>query len=308
MFSSATESRLVSRLKQICSLEKLGNVASSSLSALAQACGGDIRSAINTLQFASMRAKEIIGTSHSDKLNLKHADTASLQSTLGALLTTGLKDERQDVFRLWSQIFSFKEAAARFTKKFHMIAGGGGVAESSTGGAEGSARASHAMKVLDAVYAYNDHQLVISGVQENYLSIRYTDPSLLKTCSAADWISTANILEGNVYVIYIHYSLLFKLCCAGERPVRTSLICTSQQPLQSSTCSVHPTLVRTLVFSTPRKMPPATLTCASGAMFSTSSMRGGASARLALLQKWYVVRYEILMASVGNEIKKLKYE
>jgi DNA polymerase III delta prime subunit len=194
VFSPSTDVRLVSRLKQICSQEGILSVASSSLSALSQASGGDVRSAINTLQFAAMRAQAQV------QANSSHTTAAgaasAFQKTLGTMITSGLKDERQDVFQLWSQIFSFKEAAAKFSKKFQLLTGGNSSDDDSAcGGSRGN---THAMRVLDTILGYNDHQLVLSGVQENYLSVKYTDPNLIKTSSAADWLSVGNVFEGNL--------------------------------------------------------------------------------------------------------------
>lgn len=188
------------RLKQICSQEGILSVASSSLSALSQASGGDIRSAINTLQFAAMRAQAQVKAS-----STASSDAAtSFQKSLGTMITSGLKDERQDVFQLWSQIFSFKEAAAKFAKKFQLLSNGssskGNSDTSADSGGIGS-RGTHAMRVLDTILGYNDHQLILSGVQENYLGVKFTDPNLIKAASAADWLSIGNMLQGKMYVV-----------------------------------------------------------------------------------------------------------
>ena len=199
VFSPSTDARLVARLKQICSQEGILNIASSSLSSLSQASGGDIRSAINTLQFAAMRAQAQVEASRGAHSS---SNSSIFLKTIGSMITTGLKDERQDVFQLWGQIFSLKAAAARFSKKFKLLAGGKVKNDSQycneASNIDEKYSKSHAMRVLDTILGYNDHQLVLNGVHENYLGIKYTDPNLIKTCSAADWLSVGNILEGNL--------------------------------------------------------------------------------------------------------------
>lgn len=204
----------MSRLRQICSREGLSGVATSSLSALALVSGGDVRSAINTLQFAAMRAQ---AQAHVQGSNTS-SSSSSFQKTLGAMITSGLKDERQDVFQLWGHIFSVKAAAAKFARRLQLLQAGGDGDRTSSGGAAGkgktatiksgdrscssgsgvNTRGTHAMHLLDTILGYNDHSLVLSGVQENYLSVKVTDPSLIKASSAAEWLSVGNVFEGKM--------------------------------------------------------------------------------------------------------------
>lgn len=199
MFAPSTDARLVGRLKQICQQEGLLGVASSSLSALSQASGGDVRSAINTLQFAAMRAQAAVQTS----VTPSSATSTAFQKTLGTMITSGLKDERQDVFQLWGQIFSFKAAEAKFAQKFQLLSGNNTStnisASASGGGSGGNGRGTtHAMRVLDTILGYNDHELVLNGVQENYLGVKVTDPNMIRASSAAEWLSMGNVLEGKM--------------------------------------------------------------------------------------------------------------
>jgi hypothetical protein len=222
VFAPPTPSRLVSRLKHVCAHQNLTGLAVSSLTALTQASGGDIRTAINTLQFAAMRAHAMAqvqfsgGSSGNSTGGTSSCSSSSFQQTLGAMITSGLKDEKQDVFQLWSQVFSFKQAALQFNKQkqFTLIAGATYSNSSSSNSNSDSGRgrggsskgcATHAMLLLDSVLGFNDTQLVLSGVQENYLGVRQTsgDPSLIKTSSAADWLSVGNVLEGKMYVMMI---------------------------------------------------------------------------------------------------------
>ena len=156
-----------------------------------------MRAAINTLQFAAMRAQAAVQTAPSSS-----STASTFQKTLGTMITSGLKDEQQDVFQLWAQIFSFKDAAAKFAKKYQMLTGmsdSSSTSDSGSGsGSSSGGSATHAMRVLDTILGYNDHQLVLNGVQENYLGVKITDPSLIRTSSAAEWLSVGNVLEGKM--------------------------------------------------------------------------------------------------------------
>jgi DNA polymerase III delta prime subunit len=131
-FSAPTEIRLVQRLKAICQQEHLGNLSTTALTALCQSCNLDIRSAINTLQFAAMKCSQL----HSSTHNSSAANTQQPQHgkkekigtdysyevshILTSMLLSGSKDERQDVFKLWRNIFTIRDHQSA-TKRLSLL-------------------------------------------------------------------------------------------------------------------------------------------------------------------------------------------
>jgi hypothetical protein len=55
----------------------------------------------------------------------------------------------------------------------------------------------HALDIMQAVMNYGDNQSVLIGVFENYLSMRYHDPSMSRTSSAADWLCVSDMFSGD---------------------------------------------------------------------------------------------------------------
>jgi chromosome transmission fidelity protein 18 len=194
VFSPPTETRLVQRLKHVCAAEGIQHINPQALSALCQASGSDIRSAINTLQFTALRCGNKLGSAPT-QLDISN----TFSRTLNRMLISGLKDERQDVFELWRKIFCSKDqnssnASARLLPGQSTV-GGGDVDVNSFR----TVRPTHAMDVFESVAGYGDNQLVTMGLFDNYLTVRYTDPTFQRTCTAADWLSFGDLLEGKMY-------------------------------------------------------------------------------------------------------------
>lgn len=104
-----SQTRLVARLRSILAVESLSCGSSALLNQLVAAAGGDIRSCLYTLQFASAKAKS------GAQPETKTVDIANaLKSTLGG---DSLKDERNDVAGTMTTIF-------RKEKEAGTIAGG----------------------------------------------------------------------------------------------------------------------------------------------------------------------------------------
>jgi chromosome transmission fidelity protein 18 len=228
-FSPPTEIRLVQRLKSICQQESLGNISTTALTALCQSCNGDIRSAINTLQFAALKC------SHNQQLNTSSPSPSSSSPTkargrvegvdasyevshiLTTMLLSGSKDERQDIFKLWRNIFTVHDSDL-VTKRLSLLSAVQQMKTSMPPPVTSMAstlslssrpaanprqyqtyRSSNAMEIFDAVSSYSENQLVMQGIHENYLMVRYTDPTIQRTCLAADWLSIGDIFEGRLY-------------------------------------------------------------------------------------------------------------
>ena len=93
------------RLKNVCAMEGLHSN-SSTLTSLCQASGHDIRSSINTLQFASMRCKK-----ETEYVSMNSSSSASSMSRiLNSMIVNGVKDDHRDIFTVWKDIFSSKNS------------------------------------------------------------------------------------------------------------------------------------------------------------------------------------------------------
>ena len=198
-FHPPVETRLVQRLKHVCVAEGLHHINPQALSALCQASGGDIRSAINTLQFAALRCKSssLPKTSHL-------GSSLDFSRTLSQLLLSGLKDERQDVFELWRRVFCSKVSGARrgldLASTAAMLSGSAqGNPDDVDVNAYRTSRPNHAMQIFDSVAGYGDNQLITMGLFDHYLTVRYTDPTFQRTSAASDWLSFGDVLEGKLY-------------------------------------------------------------------------------------------------------------
>jgi chromosome transmission fidelity protein 18 len=155
--------RLVSRLKAVLSQEKLSMMSGGSLlHQLVVSSGGDIRSCIYTLQFASAQAQ--------DSKDLSQA----LSTSLGG---SGLKDGRTDIASTITTVFRKVK-----TKGF--------------GTCKGEDRAS-VSRVLGAVEGLGDNSTTINSLFLNILRVSYIDPTLDRCAAAHEWLSGADLFRSD---------------------------------------------------------------------------------------------------------------
>jgi chromosome transmission fidelity protein 18 len=196
IFLPPTETRLIQRLKTICLAEALP-LTLTSLASLCQASGCDIRSAINILQFASMK---LASSSLNSKLN-----AADCSRTLASIISLELKDSRIDIFRLLRQILSTKEAGIEFdkrtaTKKAYDNYKKISIKSNDTINSSASPIVStHMMDVIESARSYGDNSFVLSGIYENYLQIKYMDSTMQRTALCADWISYTDTINNTMF-------------------------------------------------------------------------------------------------------------
>jgi len=147
--------------------------------------------------------------------------TQSLSQVLTSMIRSGLKDERQDIFKLWKIVFSSREAAsavAAHEKNRTSIVGtsaGSGFSSSKpltmseikvsrniSGQTKGgnlpvvSKATSHVTK---CVQGFGDNQLVLGGIFENILLNRINDPTGTKVYAAAEWMSFGMMIDDLCY-------------------------------------------------------------------------------------------------------------
>lgn len=193
VFSPPTEMRLVQRLKHVCAAEGIQHVNPQALSALCQASAGDIRSAINTLQFTALRCESKTGAAPT-QLDISN----TFSRTLNKMLLSGLKDDRQDVFELWRTIFCSKDQNPSFVAS-RIPTYSSHTSDPIDVNSYRTVRPTHAMDIFESVAGYGDNQLVTMGLFDNYLSARYTDPTFQRISTTADWLSFGDLLEGKMF-------------------------------------------------------------------------------------------------------------
>ncbi|CBJ48332.1 similar to CTF18, chromosome transmission fidelity factor 18 homolog isoform 3 [Ectocarpus siliculosus] len=164
--AKSSPARLVQRLKAICTSERL-TVNTDALTRLADRSHLDVRSCLHTLQFVARRAS-----------------SGSVTNASAALLTAvaeGIKDERRDLFEVLRSVFTRKKSG---TKRRLFL-----------GGEQGSMADRKDAEVFEEVQAFNDHSKVLAGVHENFLGVRFNDPTLSKAAAAMDWLEMADLMD-----------------------------------------------------------------------------------------------------------------
>lgn len=174
-------SRLVSRLKAILASERMALVGGNSLlHQLVEISGGDIRSCLFTLQFASARAKEIAAYKRRNDENFdKNISIVDITSALVPSLRneTGSKDERSDFTGTLTSIF-------RKNKKV-----GKGYNTSSVQ----NKNQRDVERILESVDYFGDNSKTLDALFLNILSVSYVDPTLDRCWTAHEWLSSVDV-------------------------------------------------------------------------------------------------------------------
>jgi len=161
--TSPSEHRLVARLRAVLAEERLSIFAGSSmLHQLVTGTGGDIRSCLYTLQFASARARELAARTTESIVDI----SSTLKS---ALKGDGMKDTRNDVAGTISMIF-------RKVK-----------------GKQGAPRPETMTHVLRMVEGFGENSKTIDCLFTNLNQISFVDPTLDRSVVAHEWLSGADI-------------------------------------------------------------------------------------------------------------------
>lgn len=219
-FTPPTETRLIQRLKHICLQEGLLNINTSILSGLCQSCDFDIRSAINTLQFTLLKCNHNhINDIKNESNNSKKVDYSyEMNHILSSMLLNGSKDERKDIFKLWKNIFLINDTELS-TKRLSLLTALQHMNQSPSNSHLNSNlyssspsrsninqtsqyqtyRNLNTMEIFDMIANYSDNHLITMGIFENYLTVKYTDPTIQRTSLAADWLSISDMFESKLY-------------------------------------------------------------------------------------------------------------
>ena len=181
-----SSNRLTARLRSILTAENMSVIGGSTLlHQLVAGTGGDIRSCLYTLQFASARAREMaakkflkqestsVSRGKSGVVDISQALTASLGGG-----GRGMKDERSDVADTISAVF-------RKLKKSH--------ASTDAQGDVANARKRDVERILQAIDCFGDNSKALDCLFMNVLRVSYVDPTLDRCLAAHEWMSGADV-------------------------------------------------------------------------------------------------------------------
>lgn len=184
VFPPTLPSRLVQRLNEIAN--KKGMKADLGiLMSLCDKAENDIRSCVNTLQFLHGRGTK--------ELSMKMIRTT----------TIGLKDQNKSLFSVWQEIFQLpKLQRARISQE------GSSQSEMWTDGDQDplntaaripiSATAQRFNHILHLSISTGEHEKITRGLYDNFLSMRFKDPSFSGVCLALEWLEFTDILNEKV--------------------------------------------------------------------------------------------------------------
>ncbi|KAF5736657.1 chromosome transmission fidelity protein 18 [Tripterygium wilfordii] len=161
VFVQPTVSRVVGRLKYICSKEGM-KTSSIALTALAEYTECDIRSCLNTLQFLN-RKKEML-------------NVLDLSSQV-----VGRKDISRGAFDIWKEIFQNRK-----TKRDRKS------------NSSGSGVYNEFDFMYSLISFRADYELLLDGIHENFLQLYYHDPVMLKTVKCLDALGVSDMMHQHI--------------------------------------------------------------------------------------------------------------
>ncbi|KJE92041.1 hypothetical protein CAOG_003073 [Capsaspora owczarzaki ATCC 30864] len=222
-FPNTSGSRLQTRLTQICKAERF-ELEANVLVTLCESTNNDIRSCINTLQFLS-----------------RHGKTAVSSSEI-ARLAVGQKDTQRGLFLLWEYTLqarslqqllrSANDPSAAMSAKDSKLPTGALFGESNAGGLSRELSRGRRLGFMDVVVpmitANGEYDTLLSGLYENYLSVRFTDPNMVKIQDALDWVAFYDQVHLHVYrnqmfhlMQYLPYTVAaFHVYCSAQQRQR----------------------------------------------------------------------------------------
>ena len=181
-----SSNRLTARLRSILTAENMSVIGGSTiLHQLVAGTGGDIRSCLYTMQFASARAREMAAKKllkqEATGVSRGKSGVVDISQALSASLGgggRGMKDERSDVADTITAVF-------RKLKKPH-------VGAEAQGGVAGS-RKRDVQRILQAVDCFGDNSKALDCLFMNVLRVSYVDPTLDRCLAAHEWMSGADV-------------------------------------------------------------------------------------------------------------------
>lgn len=199
IFQPPTEQRLIQRLKSICANEHV-DASMSLLTDLCTVAGNDIRSCINTLQFAAIKA--VSTTAHdpkpSDKSSyFKKNAKMDIGATLGFMIYAGLSDKQKDVFTIWKEIFStleYQRNKSRREKPPPLNTSSISIFDEKKTGNNSSSVFKYE-DLTESISESGSEELIMSGIHDNLLKLRISDPDMSRITTSLDWLSLSDHFE-----------------------------------------------------------------------------------------------------------------
>ncbi|XP_039265206.2 chromosome transmission fidelity protein 18 homolog [Styela clava] len=162
-FPPTQSARLASRLSQLCRIQRL-HCDMTTLLRLCEKADNDIRSCINTLQFAK--------TSGQNKL--------SVDTVKG--LEIGQKDQHKNIFKVWQDIFQLPKNKRKLEKDAEAAQ-----LSSDIAGKKSSILSTRLYTIHHLVSANGDYEKTFQGVHEHYLKMKFKDHDMMCINKAQEW-------------------------------------------------------------------------------------------------------------------------
>ena len=219
--------RLASRLRAVLAAENMSVVAGGMLlHRLVASTGGDVRSCLYALQFASARAREL-AVKKREREGIIGGNNAivDISSTLMAALGdtgNGMKDMQSDVSNTVAAVF--RKDKSKKSNKRQKTSGGAVKVEEHKG-------VNHVLKMVDH---FGDHSKTLDCLFMNINRVGYVDPTLDRCAAAFDWLSGADMYRSQKSSVAMnnsaeHHSMqkyympsaaaaIHLLCCIETRP------------------------------------------------------------------------------------------
>ncbi|XP_078273779.1 chromosome transmission fidelity protein 18 homolog [Rhinoraja longicauda] len=184
VFPPTLPSRLVQRLNEIAN--KKGMKADQGiLMSLCDKAENDIRSCVNTLQFLHGRGTK--------ELSMKMIRTT----------TIGLKDQNKSLFSVWQEIFQLpklqrKRISQEGSSRSEMWTDGDQDPLNTVARTPISAAAQRFNHILHLSTSTGEHEKITQGLYDNFLHMRFKDPSFSGVCLALEWLEFTDILNEKV--------------------------------------------------------------------------------------------------------------
>ncbi|XP_051878427.1 chromosome transmission fidelity protein 18 homolog isoform X2 [Pristis pectinata] len=184
VFPPTLPSRLVQRLHEIAN--KKGMKADLGiLMSLCDKAENDIRSCVNTLQFLHGRGTK--------ELSMKMIQTTKI----------GLKDQNKSLFSVWQEIFQLpklqrKRIGQDSNLQSEELTGDNQDSQSAIVRTPISAATQRFNHILHLSTSTGEHEKITQGLYDNFLHMRFKDPSFSGVCLALEWLGFTDILNEKV--------------------------------------------------------------------------------------------------------------
>ncbi|RMX48371.1 hypothetical protein pdam_00016308 [Pocillopora damicornis] len=217
-FPPTIPSRLATRLLEISRQESV-NTDMTTLTSLCEKTDNDIRSCLNTLQFIQKRHGQV---------GIQHVQATDI----------GLKDSHRSLFSIWQEIFQLPKPKRRrfadiadienhknLADNRGMPLGGFQGNMSSVGEQRGmTSLASRFHTVLHSAMSNGQYDKVTQGLFENYLQVKFKDPSFEVVVCGTEWLEFSDFIEQAVigrqsYILQGYspfISVAFHLFCTSQ--------------------------------------------------------------------------------------------